>query len=80
MIICLKTGQAIDVGEVKYAVINDGERVLSPANHCEDGDELLCLSNIMWCGGNNDIIRFTSEEYEFECSRLDIVGIMGDIQ
>lgn len=77
MIIYLKSGQTIDMGDVRY-VMNENNDMYKPWKYCEDGEAVLNI-----CDNSTDeetylFYNANNEKLEVKCS--EIVGIREDVE
>lgn len=77
MKICLKSGQTVDLGDVKYAWTFGEDNRLWPLKYCKDGAKLLCLENLV---SEDEDITFVTDKQEFECKTEDVVGILYEVE
>lgn len=77
MIIYLKSGQTIDMGDVRH-VMNEENDIYKPWKYCENGDAVLSVCNN---GKDEETYLFyntNNEKLEVKCS--EIVGIREDVE
>ncbi len=78
MIIYLKSGQSIDMGDVKFAMDVNGE-VYKPSKYCEEDDILLCLFNLE-DSENTELTIDSNNGKRLLVQKHDIIGIMEDAE
>lgn len=77
MIIYLKSGQTINMGDVTY-VMNENNYMYKPWKYCEEDDSVL---SILPTGTDEELYLFyntNNEKLEVKCS--EIVGIREEIE
>lgn len=77
MIVYLKSGQTIDMGDVTY-VMNENNDMYKPWKYCKDDDAVVSI-----CGNCTDeevylFYNVNNEKLEVKCS--EIVGIREDVE
>ena len=77
MKIYLKSGQTVDLGDVKYAWTFGEDNKLLPLKYCDEGAKLLCLYNLV---SEDEDITFVTDKQEFECKTKDVVGILYEVE
>lgn len=77
MKIYLKTGQTIDLGDVKYAWTDSEDDKLMPWKYCGDFEKLISIGNF---ANEGEYIIFVTDKQEFECKTHDIVGILYEVE
>lgn len=77
MIVYLKSGQTIDMGEVTY-VMNENNYMYKPWKYCEDGDALLSVCDNAVDEETYLFYNANNEKLEVKCS--EIVGIREDVE
>lgn len=76
MIIYLKSGQTIDMGDVKFATDVNGE-TYKPTKYCEENETLLCLFNLE-NAEDMELEIHSNDGKRLLVQTHDIVGIMED--
>lgn len=75
MVIYLKSGQTIDMGEVTE-IIDDNNNIYKPCKYCNDGEAIIDLP----CN-SEDVITYTfrnSNNERLEVKENEIIGIRED--
>lgn len=75
MIIYLKSGQTIDMGDV-IEIMDDDNHVYKPCKYCNDGDAVIDLTY-----NSTDVITYTfcnSNNERLEVKENEIIGIRED--
>lgn len=76
MIIYLKSGQSIDMGDVTYAIDSCG-RESKAFKYAKDGDDVISTMDL----SNDDTLVFYNTNNEMlELKNSEIVGIRGEVE
>lgn len=77
MIIYLKSGQTIDMGDVTY-VMNENNDMYKPWKYCEEDEPVLTILNT---GTDDEVYLFYNANNEkLEVKRSEIVGIREEVE
>ena len=80
MIIYLKSGQTIDMGEVEYCLIGNSNNKWLPEKRCPDLGNLLCLENLSFEDDDDVCYFYNSCNRLFQVKVCDIVAIAEEIE
>lgn len=77
MTIYLKSGQTIDLGDVKYAWVDSTNNPYIPLKYANEDSKLLMLEN--FDNEELDPVTFVTDTSEFVCYAYNIVGILQEV-
>lgn len=77
MKIYLKSGQTIDLGDVKEIIL-EGEKSIVPFKYAKDGDEVYGLDEYGEIFEYDRMVQFYTNNQIFECHQSDVIAVLED--
>lgn len=77
MKIYLKSGQTVDLGDVKKIML-EGEKSIVPFKYAKDGDEVYGLDEYGEIFEYDRMVQFYTTNQIFECHQSDVIAVLED--
>lgn len=77
MKIYLKSGQTVDLGDVKEIKL-EGEKSIVPFKYAKDGDEVYGLDEYGKIFEYDRMVQFYTNNQIFECHQSDVIAVLED--
>ena len=77
MKIYLKSGQTVDLGDVKKINL-EGEKSIVPFKYAKDGDEVYGLDEYGQIFEHDRMVQFYTVKQIFECHQSDVIAVLED--